>query len=76
MPDLFEGFRWREVFAVIGAVVFFVLILIDSVRDQQNYVDQQLNMMRERLRVVEIQNVALQCAMNPELCRAIPRDAP
>lgn len=37
MPDLFEGFRWKEVVSVVtgftASVGFFVLIMIDAYRD-------------------------------------------
>lgn len=56
------AFRWREVLAIVGSVTFLVGIMLWEVRD-----------LRTRLRAVEITNTAQECAINPEICRAIRR---
>lgn len=77
MPDLFEGFRWREVAAVVLCMVFFVTIIIQSVRDIDDVRRTEDTSLRKRIEKLEIMMVAQQCLDNPELCRAIRRgDAP
>lgn len=79
MPDLFEGFRWREVIAVLLAFVFFIGIMIDTVRDldtsiRSERIDadtrlrEEATALRARVRELEVKQAQLWCAVNPETC--------
>lgn len=74
MPDLFEGFKWREVLAVVAALVFFVAIMIDTVRDLDAFYTEENRILRNRIRALEIKITAHECAINPEICRVMHRE--
>lgn len=63
MADLFEGFKWREVAAIVSIVGFIIIITIT-----------RLNAFDARLREVEVEIASLKCAMNPEICGFIRKE--
>lgn len=73
MSDLFEGFRWREVLAVVTAIVFFLMIMIDATRDIDAAFRDEIRGLRERVRTLEVKATAQECLNSPEICRAIQR---
>ena len=60
MPESVGG--WKMI-AAFGAVAGFMVTIMAY---RTNEID-------DRLRALEIRQTALECAMNPELCRAIVR---
>lgn len=69
MADLFEGFRWKEVAAILGIVTFFVGILITSRQADRIEIEE----IEARLRKMETGMVAVQCQVSPETCRMLER---
>ena len=83
MPDIFADFRWREVVSVVVAfvtvVAFFVVIMIDVMRDLDMVIRTESQELRPRIRALEIGLVQLKarleverilriCADRPEVC--------
>ena len=60
MPDTPTGWKLITAFAAIAGFVISI-------------VTYRTNEMDDRIRALEIRQTALECAINPELCRAIIR---